>query len=510
MAYNESITFGEICSLSAKVLDENDVFILGKRRLAQIFLCELLELNRNSTYTELEEAYKACYPGDETPENSEEFWTFVEKEYLRLKEEPKEKFFEICVRVNKDLVALAENILYLNKEIVSLEEKKKTVGRLTADERYYRNQLEYFEIKNRVAKDEIIDFMTHKIKKYAISASLVKNPLIALASSLFEHNPYPFGRRSIFAHSDPYDVRSLDTYSNKFLDLPISNYYEIVIECRSSPEKFKQYAIDYINGAYGQLPTVKEKLLKLIKKSHILFNRKNVIETMLRHFEAKDYISFVSMAPLQIEGIFADICREIGVSESQLDISSLNEKLRQIDGKMQSFFFFEYYSFKFPVLRNLVAHGGLVDGELEDTAIHLMLDLLPVCELAISEDLPIANALNVLKEASNGTPEQLVKWLDLRKSGVIPDFYCVQDSIIKAEKHYTTQPFWDYLEVELKKVQRVDSIRTSDPVKVAGKIKTAGLAHDKAEDFLKSYMRVATAAIKEREEKYDSLINRRS
>ena len=508
MTYNEFTTFGEICSLSAKVLEENDVFILGKRKLAHIFLCELLELNRNSTYTELEEAYKACSPGDKAPENSEEFWTFVEKQYLRLKEEPKEKFFEICVRVNKDLVALAENLSYINKEIVILEEKKRTNGRLTADERYYRNQLEYFRNKNCVAKDEIIDFMTHKIKKYAISTAHVQNSFIALASSLFENNPYPFGRRSIFAHSDPYDVRSLDTYSNKFLDLPISDYYEIVIECRSSPENFKQYAIDYINGVHGQLPTVKEKLLKLIKKSHILFNRKNVIETMLRHFETKDYISFVSMAPLQIEGIFADICREIGVSESQLDISSLNDKLQHIDGKMQSFLFFEYYSFKFPVLRNLVAHGGLVDGELEDTAIHLMLDLLPVCELAISEDLPIANALNVLEEASNGTPEQLVKWLDLRKSIAIPDFYGVQDSITKAEAHYSSQSFWDFLEAKLRMVQSVDAIRSSDPLKVAGKIKAAGLAHDKAEKFLRSAVSVAKTAIKQRDEQYDSLINR--
>ena len=229
---------------------------------------------------------------------------------------------------------------------------------------------------------------------------------------------------------------------------------------------------------------------------------------MLRHFETKDYISFVSMAPLQIEGIFADICREIGVSESQLDISSLNDKLQHIDGKMQSFLFFEYYSFKFPVLRNLVAHGGLVDGELEDTAIHLMLDLLPVSELAISEDLPIANALNVLEEASNGTPEQLVKWLDLRKSIAIPDFYGVQDSITKAEAHYSSQSFWDFLEAKLRMVQSVDAIRSSDPLKVAGKIKAAGLAHDKAEKFLRSAVSVAKTAIKQRDEQYDSLINR--
>ncbi len=63
MAYNESTTFGEILGLSGKVLAENDVFKLGKRKLAKIFfLCELLELNVSSTEAELEAAYKACSP----------------------------------------------------------------------------------------------------------------------------------------------------------------------------------------------------------------------------------------------------------------------------------------------------------------------------------------------------------------------------------------------------------------------------------------------------------------
>jgi hypothetical protein len=239
--------------------------------------------------------------------------------------------------------------------------------------------------------------MTHKIRRYAIASASVQRPAIAaFGLSLFGDSPYAFGRRYHMAPADPYDVRSLDEYSNKFMDLPVSSYREFVKECKISPEKFKEYATAYINGIPGELPSVQEKLADLVERSHILFIRKQVIETMLRHFANKDYISFVSMAPLQIEGIFADICRGIGISESQLDISSLNDKLQHIDERMRSFFFFEYYSFKFPVLRNLVAHGGLVDGELEDTAIHLMLDLLPVCELTISEELPIMHALEVL------------------------------------------------------------------------------------------------------------------
>ncbi len=48
----------------------------------------------------------------------------MEKEYLHLEGEPKEKFSEICFRVNEDLVALAKNLSFIRKELVSLEEKK--------------------------------------------------------------------------------------------------------------------------------------------------------------------------------------------------------------------------------------------------------------------------------------------------------------------------------------------------------------------------------------------------
>lgn len=506
MTYNKFTTVGEIFRLSAKVLNENDVFKMGKRQLAKIFLRELLDLNTSATDEELESTYKARTPRKEIPSEPEEFWSFVEKEYLHLEAEPKTTFAELSFRVNEDLIALDENISYIKTELKSIEEKKNNNGRLTANERYYRNQLEYFKQKNLVAKEEIIDFMTHKIKRHAIIKSSVKRPATTFGFSLFGDAPYAFGRRLYWVPADPYDARSLDEYSNKFMDLPLSSYKTLLKECKSSPDKFNEYATAYINGIPGTLPSIREKLESLTDKSHILFSRKQIIETMLRHFEERDYISFVSMAPLQIEGIFADICREIGVSESQLDISSLNDKLQHIDERVPGFFSFEYYSFKFPVLRNLVAHGGLVDGELKDTAIHLMLDLLPVCELTISEDLPIMHALKVLNEASNGDNKQLMEWVELRKLG-IPDFYAAQEKITKAEAHYISQEFWNHLENELKKLKDADQIKSSEPFKIAGKLKRSNIATDQAKQFLQNAHQITSEAIKQRNETLEKLHN---
>lgn len=506
MAYNNKTTIGEILDIKSRVFAENDVFKIGKKALARKFLQSLLDAGEDVSDEALEASYKDASQREGVPNESADFWAFIEKQYLELKDEPRNFLADLALRVSDDLVAVDKYIAYIKSEVLRLEEEKRQNGRLTAEDRYYRNQLEYFEKKNLIAKGEILDYMANRMRGHAISkASSSRFNIVNVGRMLFGDSPYPFGRRLNWAPADPYDVRELDGFANKFMDLPLHEYKRLVKDLKQSPEKFKELAIEYINGVEDWGPSARSKLEKLIGKSHILNSRKQVIQAMLEHFESKDYISFVSMPPLQIEGIFADICREIGVSESQLDISSLNDKLTHIDNEMWHFHSFEYYSFKFPVLRNLVAHGGLVDGDLEDVAVKLMLDLLPVCELAASDELPVMKAIKVLREASEGQPKKLVEWLDLRKSVVIPDFYATDAERLKADACFSSDSFWAHLEGELKKVESVGKIKTSEAVKIAGKVKAVGLATERAEQFLKSSGRVASEAIKRRTEKLENL-----
>ncbi|MBN8742581.1 MAG: hypothetical protein J0H86_23970 [Xanthomonadaceae bacterium] len=501
MARNGSITFGDVARLSAEVRTRSNIIEIGKRRAARIFVARLLELDEAETFDALESAYRTWSSKADIPEGSEAFWTFVEKSYLHLKHEPRDKFYELCLAVNEDLAALAKNLAHIRKEKQALEEMQQGGEPLTGRDRYYKRQLEYFEKKNLQAREEITEFMTHEIKHHAImKASVQILPVNSMSSWLMGDHPYAFRMRNMWASADPYDVNSLDEYSNKFMDLPVSNHRDFVRECRSSPEHFRALATAYINGISDSYPSAKVKIGSLVQRSHILDARKAVIETMLRHFEAKDYISFVSMAPMQIEGIFADICREVDVSEKELVVSSVNDKLDHIVKNLRSFTSFEYYAFKFPVLRNQVAHGGLVDGDQEDTAIHLMLDLLPVCELAVSDDLPITRALKTLQEASTGNHEKLVEWLDVRKSVKIPGFYNVQEAIENAEAQYTLPSFWDYLESQLKQLTDVNQIQSSKPRKAACSLKNSNIAVEHAERFLKASRHIVAAAIQKRDE----------
>lgn len=502
MAYNDSTTVSEIADLSDEVLNNHDIFKIGKKQAAKILLIKLLEQNTSATYDSLETAYRACAPGEVIPAGSDKFWNYIEQQFLGLKFEPKEKFTSLAFQVAEDLQKITKNVDFINDELKKLEKKKKDEGRLLPKERYYRNQLEYFRNKNIDAKNEIVDFMANRAKNQAMKdAAIPPTGYVAHIHSMTEswlgkRRPYSFGRVFSDILPDPYDVKALNDLSNKFTDLSVSDYRQVIKELEKHPKKFKKIAKQYIAGP-GYIVSANDKLKRWVKESHILATRKKVIATMINHYEKKDYISFVSMAPLQIEGIFADICREIGISEVQLDLSSLNEKLDHIDGKM-NFFYFEYYAFKFPVFRNLVAHGGLIDGNLEETAIHLLLDLLPVCELAVSKDLPININLEILKQASEGKHKSMVDWLALSANIEIPDFYKISGKVAQMESHCTSPEFWDYLSTELEKLDDVKELKRSVPIKTASALKHKGVAVERATTFLKNSEKTLRNAIEKR------------
>ncbi|TOP23248.1 hypothetical protein CGH19_24640, partial [Vibrio parahaemolyticus] len=73
----------------------------------------------------------------------------------------------------------------------------------------------------------------------------------------------------------------------------------------------------------------------------------------------------------------------------------------------------EYYSFKFPIIRNIVAHGKLIEANIEQEAIMLMLDLLPVCDMAVSDEIPIFRKIQLLNKVLCNDYESLIDYMNL-------------------------------------------------------------------------------------------------
>lgn len=477
----QGLTVGALMEFRRSFLDRHDFIKFGRIDLAKWFVAELLDLPPQTSSEVLAAEFRKEKSGTNFPINDAEFWGEISSFYLGLKSEPRDALVKLSLDVSEDLRSIDEHVRYIESESARLKSIKAANGRLPAPDRYYSLQLDYYKNKNLIAREEIVQFMARDIRRKAFSKAC-ESGLSAMQILGLQDRPYPYSSKPFLVVASRYDVRGLGELSNKFMDLPASTYREVVDLHESSIEEFYEFSKRYIDGIPGQR-SVREKILDLVERSHILNRRRRIIETMLNHFDAEDYMSFVSIAPLQVEGIFADVCRELGINEARLDISSLNDKLEHIDGEMNSFLFYEYYAFKFPVLRNLVAHGGLVDDDLTRTSISLLLDFLPVCELAVSDELPI-NRKRKLMDAILATKkhEKLLEWVDMISTEV-PSFYNRSEDDIRIRAMFEEDGFWDFM---TEKLEGDKQGKKSKAIDCVGKLRSADIAAERCLEFLSS------------------------
>ncbi len=481
------LTIGELSASRQAFLSQQDVFSATLEELAYKFLQPLLGLPAGTRAEEVASTYRT-FVADAPAGTGSDFWLAIAKELLHFDKEPRAELLKLVHQSTSDLASIAEHLEFISKEITKLEQAKNANGRLLPAQRYYRHQLDYFREKNESARTRIVEFLTHGLKGRALRAaeSSPWRQFTRLVDRFFPRSPYGYMQKPSFPGSSfgPYDVRSVHDLSNKFLDLDVPTYVEVRKLYDSNRDEFYKIAAEYIVGDPGVRPSVANKINAYVSRSHILDRRKQLMSIMLAHFQSKDYLSFVSMAPLQIEGIFGDVCKELGIPETRLDISSLNDKLELIDDKLSGFRYLEYYAFKFPVLRNTVAHGELVDGDLEHTAIQLLLDLLPVCEFACAAELPTMRALAALDKLTvEPTPAKLLDWIELRGTP-IPAFYDRTEKIAQTDRMYDDSAFWTFVREKLRTADDRAKLK-----ELVGRLKAAGLAHDQCVEFLKNYSR---------------------
>lgn len=333
-------------------------------------------------------------------------------------------------------------------------------------------------------------FISEDIDFYVLSrcttSSDINNILHGLTISLFSGDmPYQYSQGVYFLPElDQYNVRSLTVLSNKFLDTYPNEYHEIKELYEKNKIEFFSFAKEYILFDIGRIKSGISRIEDYIEKNHIIARRKETILTILKHFKNEDFISVVNMLPMQIEGIFHDICIEVGINESTLDICSINQKLKLLQPHVLHFIYFEYYSFKFPIIRNVVAHGKLIEDNIEQTAIMLMLDLLPVCDLTMSDNMPIIKKIKLLDESSQDNFASLIEYFDYRDTK-IPDFYKLNTKVECVEKKYNINEFWEYLKSEVKK-GKADAVNNTKIMKFIKKLHGSEICIERSDSFFKA------------------------
>ena len=146
-------------------------------------------------------------------------------------------------------------------------------------------------------------------------------------------------------------------------------------------EELKKYVIQYQVVEY-----IKQKLTGL----YCLQNRKDIMNIIMESFENKQYIIFVNLVVVQIEGIFFDMFVDANIQnrlDGQFDLfekDDLKNKMTKNDTSMgieEAALYFKFYFNS--MIRNKVAHGRnhfKID-EIEKVAHELLLDLQYVIHL---------------------------------------------------------------------------------------------------------------------------------
>ncbi|BAZ28420.1 hypothetical protein NIES4074_08530 [Cylindrospermum sp. NIES-4074] len=423
----KSMSGRQLDELASKIKRNNEIYtspfedigkLVAKELIGDDIFSELsVEDIRNQFIIDNEESI---------PKQEQDFFIYICKTYLLLETEPRFHLLELYQNASDDLKKVEENINKCHKYIKEQRQKRDNIE----DEDAYRIPMfEYFIEINQNAKAEIINFITsNKIKNLAFRKSSKFGYLYFL-----EILNYTYSFRQHNTIYDRYDVDKFSEFKHKFNLSPVEldELEQLYINDRTV---FWRRTQEYITT--HKIPEV---IREWIKSHHRLNARRDVLAPALDLYE-KDKVLFLNLIPLQIEGIFYDYCLDIGISEKNLRSASIGEKLDKIAASNKILYNFEYFKFKFPLIRNKVAHGKLISAEESINLSSLMiLDLYYVCDHIVSEqDTPVNKIVKLIQKNCNKSNyiinNDIIKIIyAILKDIKIPDFYNLQTTINTVE-----------------------------------------------------------------------------
>ena len=438
-----------------------------------------------------------------------EAYEFIATNFLWVKEIPIYQFYDFYKIASNDLQEIQSNLKNLEQELKGFSKN------LDNQQRYRKKLVEFYIQKNCLAQKEVENFICYKLinhtNKNIRQLPILKSITIRPLGNIFSGSlPYSYSSSKndysgILGQS--FDINHVNELVNKFNFLPVSAYLNITNTFNNSKKDFYEIVEYFLlehndsENLYVKI-NILSSLREWIEQSHILSKRKDIIFKIIKNFEDKDYLTTCYILPLQIEGIFHDICTLFGVSESELSISSLNKKLDILNKRSRFLHSYEYFSFLFPPIRNAIAHGEVLEVDLKNTAMMLYLDLYSVCELALAEEIPLNAKIKLIKQFDEKNIENnligfAVKYIDL-KDIEVPNFYNLDEIIAKIENYFNSNNFWNLAKTTLLKMS-IDQLSESKEFKILGIIKS-NYAESKGQEFFKNELPKIRAELNQKEQ----------
>jgi hypothetical protein len=284
------------------------------------------------------------------------------------------------------------------------------------DSKLYSNFKELYED----LRMSTINCLTNRTKiNSKIKMLSLNHPLfMKLAASVILPDMY-----EIALHDANYDVRNFSRINNKLRVLSIdSNLRKFLFDLERRAEKDESDSKKLTNLLYELLTKDKliEKLRKILDRTPLLKHRSSIIKHSLSCFEKQDYLIFCNLIAIQIEGIFYDYLVALGINpgNEKLTLIPKVEKLENADTLEE----WAYFKFRFPLIRNAVAHGFLDEKhrlsyfnlDIFGVATELLLDLFDVCKRIAKHNFPANYVINITsKKISFLSPHDVVRLITL-------------------------------------------------------------------------------------------------
>lgn len=365
--------------------------------------------------------------------NENDFYRYICKAYFGLVREPHQELLEAYAKTVADLREIDETLADIERQMEVIHK-----ANLSVEIQEKKPVLYYYQQLNETARKELLTFLKHDIRAYALS-NCYDNSLMG---SLIGQNPYPYSW-----NPKAYKPRPPNDLANKIGDLP---YYEVMERCQQYKDDkagFSAFLAEYIESK-----SIVFSLNDLLDRHHILAEQQEVIRECVAMYAHGAKILFSMAVPPIIEGLLHELCLLIGESENELQKEGFQYKLDKLRPKLSWELHYEYYSFRFRLLRNKVSHGRLTKKDADALADLLLLDLYQVCQLVKSDRLDLNHKRFVVDELHKNLAKPDFKYLMeylLLSQTKIPAFYHLEAQIAEVEKLVDSQQFWDFLEAEL-------------------------------------------------------------
>ncbi len=150
-----------------------------------------------------------------------------------------------------------------------------------------------------------------------------------------------------------------------------------------SPKQFWTKMDRYVESDH-----IMQNVLERVSNDYNLHKRQEIFETLNTLFSEGKYQSFITLGLIQIEGLFDDYCQiRFGESENQGTLVEKVQKSLQ-SNEYNLLRMYPYFAFDIPLVRNEVAHKGMLRTEdAKRMAYDLVLDLNTLSQMVKSESI---------------------------------------------------------------------------------------------------------------------------